>query len=426
MTTPSFGVTDLAFIDVENVQSGSATVPAMKFTATELRPSGWTATGTCTAGAGGLDFAVDPGDAFERDREPERWCDAVPHQSCLHRRRYGLRIRPERAPDWHALSYSREHAHEREFRGHGHLSSVGGAAGPHPDDTVLLAMRSVQHAATKTRKPTAIWVVSTYLVLITVAVVVVAIALGVSRAHGDPGSSASGSHPLKSSSPTLIEQINDLNPAVLSAVGSGGEVETLTSLPKALPLVDASGKPIVFFVGSEACGACAAERWSIVVALSRFGTFSHLPLLVAGTGTSKSAITSTFTFVGSAYSSKYVTFVGVEQTNSTGKALETLTAKGQLLMSTYDAPPYVAAVSTGQIPWLDIGNRYATQGNSFLIQGLAWGQIASRLTDSTDPVTRAILGSANYFTAAICKATSMQPPAVCQGAPVAGMIAKLP
>jgi Domain of unknown function (DUF929) len=289
-------------------------------------------------------------------------------------------------------------------------------------------MTRIQHAAAGTRKPPPIWRrLSTYLVLITVAVVVVAVGLGVSRAHSDPGPSASrGGQPSNSNSPTLMEQITNLNPAVLSAVGSGGVVDLLKPLPKAPPLVDAGGKPIVFYVGSEACGACAAERWSIVVALSRFGTFSHLPLLVAAAGTSKNAITSTFTFVGSAYTSKYVTFVGVEQTNSAGKPLQALTAKGQLVMSTYDAAPYVAESSAGHIPWLDIGNLYATQGNSFLLQDLAWGQIAAQLTDSSDAVTRAILGSANYFTAAICKATSMQPASVCEGAPVAGMIAQLP
>ncbi len=95
-------------------------------------------------------------------------------------------------------------------------------------------------------------------------------------------------------------------------------------------------------------------------------------------------------------------------------------------MRTYDAPPYVAATSAGHIPWLDIGNRYAMQGNSFLLQGLAWGQVAARLANASDPIAGAILGSANYLTAAICKVTSMQPATVCQGAPIAGMIEQLP
>jgi hypothetical protein len=58
VTTPSLGVTNLTFLDVENVQSGSATVPAMKFSATELRPTGWAMTGACTSGVDGLSSQV--------------------------------------------------------------------------------------------------------------------------------------------------------------------------------------------------------------------------------------------------------------------------------------------------------------------------------------------------------------------------------
>ena len=36
------------------------------------------------------------------------------------------------------------------------------------------------------------------------------------------------------------------------------------------------GRPGVVYVGSEFCPYCAADRWALVVALSRFGTFAHL------------------------------------------------------------------------------------------------------------------------------------------------------
>lgn len=264
------------------------------------------------------------------------------------------------------------------------------------------------------------------LILITAVVVVVAIALGVSHAHDSANSPSSTSHAGKTSNPTLLQLVTHIDPAVYVAVGTGGQGDQLTALPKASPLVDASSKPIVFFVGSETCGACAAQRWSIVVALSRFGTFSHLPLLIAAAGTATSAVTTTFTFYGSAYTSTYLDFVGVEQTDSAGKTLQTLTADGQRLLSTYDAPPYVAASLSGNIPWLDIGNRYVTQGSRFLLQGQAWGQIANGLSTPSAPVTQAIIGSANYLTAAICKATSMKPASVCQAAPISGMVAQLP
>ena len=36
------------------------------------------------------------------------------------------------------------------------------------------------------------------------------------------------------------------------------------------------GKPGIFYYGAEYCPYCAAERWPVVVALSRFGTWSNL------------------------------------------------------------------------------------------------------------------------------------------------------
>ena len=39
---------------------------------------------------------------------------------------------------------------------------------------------------------------------------------------------------------------------------------------------DEDGKPTVTYVGAEYCPYCAAERWALAVALSRFGTFTHL------------------------------------------------------------------------------------------------------------------------------------------------------
>jgi hypothetical protein len=38
----------------------------------------------------------------------------------------------------------------------------------------------------------------------------------------------------------------------------------------------AGGKPAIVFVSEESCPFCAAERWSLTVALSHFGTWSHL------------------------------------------------------------------------------------------------------------------------------------------------------
>ncbi len=45
---------------------------------------------------------------------------------------------------------------------------------------------------------------------------------------------------------------------------------------------DRRGKPEVLFVGAEFCPFCAAERWPLIVALSRFGHFSTAPQHAVG------------------------------------------------------------------------------------------------------------------------------------------------
>src|SRR5712692_8559609 len=44
-------------------------------------------------------------------------------------------------------------------------------------------------------------------------------------------------------------------------------------------LLTGNGKPEVVYVGAEYCPFCAAERWALSVALSRFGSFSGLHLI---------------------------------------------------------------------------------------------------------------------------------------------------
>lgn len=230
-----------------------------------------------------------------------------------------------------------------------------------------------------------------------------------------------------SGSATLTQELSRIAPGVSSGVGSGGLATHPTPLTGAPPLVDSGSKPIVFFVSSEPCIACASERWALVVALSRFGTFSHLPLLPLA-GSSGGTAYATFSFDGAAYSSPYLTFVSVEEFDASGHALQTLSTKGQQLVSAYDAPPYVPAADSGFIPWLDIANRYATQGSAFppaVIANLDWVHVTAHFTHAADPVTRAIVGSANQLTAAICVATSMQPASVCAAAPIPALAAAL-
>lgn len=173
--------------------------------------------------------------------------------------------------------------------------------------------------------------------------------------------------------------------------------------------------PEVLYVGADYCPFCAAERWPIVVALSRFGTFTNLGDTTSG---AKDIFpnTQTLTFAKSKYKSKYITFASVEEfTNTPNKAgtgykpLQKMTPSESKLFQRYDG-------TTGSIPFVLFGNRFFLSGASYspsALAGLTRTQIAVHLGNSTLAVTQAIIASANYQVAAICSLTHQQPAKVC-------------
>lgn len=184
-------------------------------------------------------------------------------------------------------------------------------------------------------------------------------------------------------------------------------------------LTGASGKPEVFYYGAEFCPYCAAERWPLIIALSHFGTFSG----VQTTSSSSSDAfpnTPTFTFRNSIFSSRYIDFRAVESSDRNGNALQSPTAAEQQLINRYDVGSF--------IPFIDMGNRYAMTGATYspsVLSGMSWQAIADALKDPSTPQAKAILGSANLFTAAICKMTSDQPSAVCSSTAIQALEQKL-
>jgi hypothetical protein len=175
----------------------------------------------------------------------------------------------------------------------------------------------------------------------------------------------------------------------------------------------------VVYVGAEYCPYCAAERWAMAVALSRFGTFTGL----GETASSPSDVypnTATLTFHGASYASTYLSFTAREiqsnqVVNGAYAPLDTLSAVDQALFTKYNAPPYTD--SAGSIPFIDIGGRYLISGSSYspqVLQGKTQTQIAAALADPNSAIAKAVDGTANLITAAICQITNGQPGAVCQ------------
>jgi hypothetical protein len=210
------------------------------------------------------------------------------------------------------------------------------------------------------------------------------------------------------------------DPSTLDSTGQGQGV-TLPRSIEGQPALTEDGKPLVLYVGAEYCPFCASQRWPLVIALNRFGTFSGL---TASHSASDDIFpdTSTVSFHGSTYSSEFLVFQGVElatneRSGNRYEPLEELTPAQEAVISTYGAPPYVPEQSTGAIPFLDLGNRFLQTGASIspeLLAGLSHDQIAAELRNNpSGPVAQAILGAANAFTATLCALTDGQPGDVC-------------
>ena len=263
-------------------------------------------------------------------------------------------------------------------------------------------------------------------------VLVVVIVLIIVKAASNTPAAASGSAASSSTTATVTNEIAAVPASTLNSVGKGSGVSPLIPT-KGQPALTSGGKPEIVYMGAEYCPYCAAERWAMVVALSRFGSFSGLHL-IRSSNDDVYTNTATLSFYKSTYTSKYLVFNPVEmysekQVGDGYATLQKPTATESALMSKYDAPPYISSSDAGSFPFVDIGNQYLVLGAQYLPStlgttqsvdpghfGLTWTQIASDLKNPSSPVAKAIDGTANSLTAAICKITNNSDAAVCNSA----------
>jgi thiol-disulfide isomerase/thioredoxin len=225
---------------------------------------------------------------------------------------------------------------------------------------------------------------------------------------------------------SIMKTLTTIPASEFATVGTGSTTIQVEATSANTPMLRSGGKPEVVYVGAEYCPYCASERWSTVIALSRFGTFKGLELM-RSSSTDTRPNTPTLSFRDATYSSKYITFSMTEGQDRNGNPLATPPADISQIFSQYDQAPYTQ--SAGSIPFMSFGNQYVTIGAPYdpqLLAGLNWQDVADQLKDPTNPSTQAILSTANYQTAAICKLTNNQPSNVCNTPVIQQIEAKLP
>jgi hypothetical protein len=221
------------------------------------------------------------------------------------------------------------------------------------------------------------------------------------------------------STQAVVATITTLPPSELDQIGLGTATNSVKRVSGAA-LIGSTGKPVVFYLGAEYCPYCAFERWGMIIAMSRFGTFSGLQA-TSSSSTDIYPNTPTFTFRTATFTSQYVAFQAVETSDRNQNPLQSPTAAQQALVARYD--------TANSIPFVDFGNRYAFVGATFtnpgILDGMTWSQIAAALQQPDSAQAKAILGSANLISAAICQLTGQQPATACSSPTIQAIEAKL-
>ena len=131
--------------------------------------------------------------------------------------------------------------------------------------------------------------------ILVVAIVVIALVL-VKLNSGSGTAAASSNGPTGAALATVTKQVEDVPASVTDQVAGGGVSKSLfvpggtsaaisnassqlgsyfATVNSGTPLTS-GGKPEVLFIGAEYCPFCGAQRWAMITALSRFGTFTGL------------------------------------------------------------------------------------------------------------------------------------------------------
>ena len=232
-----------------------------------------------------------------------------------------------------------------------------------------------------------------------------------------PGTGSGPAPPSATNAAQILADITSLPTSELDQIGAGTADASKFKAISDSPLAS-GGKPETLFIGAEYCPYCAATRWPLIIALSRFGTLTG----VTTTTSASSDVypdTATWTFRHASYTSQYLAFVPVEESDRQGNPLQRPT----------DAESAVYSKYASGVPFVDFGNKVYLNNSPYLpsdLQGLTWRQIADDLKNPSTSQAKEILGSANMITAAICRSTGDQPASVCSDPVIQQIEASLP
>jgi hypothetical protein len=256
------------------------------------------------------------------------------------------------------------------------------------------------------------------ILVITLVLVIVAVLVVVKLAGGGSSSgSGSGSGTVDQASPpagspiptATLTKLQSIPISTLVAAPTGGIIAAPQSVKSSSLTSD--GKPEMLFIGAEFCPHCAAERWPLYIALSKFGTFSPEPGRIHSAN--QDGDVPTLTFYGTTYTSPYFVFTPVEaETNKPqGDGYAPLQTPTQAQLTLWED------ANGGSFPFVDFGGKKVLPSAQYLftpLENLPFSAVAAQAGNNATAIGADIDASAAQLIATICGSLSdEQPAAVC-------------
>lgn len=172
-----------------------------------------------------------------------------------------------------------------------------------------------------------------------------------------------------------------------------------------------------FFMSALFCPYCAAERWAIVEALGRFGTWNGLRPATSTGGIDGFTALPTYDFFHASYESPFVRFTHTDVADAAGRPLQHLSVAETNVVNRYD--PH------GGIPFLLIDGAFVQLDSGYspgLLANKTFVQMRVAIRHET-ALGRTIEQEANVLSALICIGNGERPAKVCTAPAVRGLIA---
>jgi hypothetical protein len=304
-----------------------------------------------------------------------------------------------------------------------------------------------RNAANKRRSNKTSFTVIGIVIVIAAVFIVIAVTSGSKPPKTAPNGVASGQDPVAASITRMVDPVATIPISVYNSVGVYGQ--TLPEIvTKGQAALTSASLPQVLYVGAEYCPYCAMTRWSIVAALSRFGTFKNLKMTSSANSDGN---IPTFSFLRSTYTSPYFVFTPYESLDRNQNTLQATPSWATALYTKYDGNEQTAAPAApfnpGRvgIPFFDFGNKLISSGAPGFLNpvydALTGGGPASTTAAAAaiiansmhDPSTaeasaigaKYLIALANYFSANICTLDGGKPANVCGSSGVMAALAQI-